>query len=242
MSLAYHCPRHCLAANTGRQTIMVKFTSLAAGLLLGIAAIGLSTLTPQHANAAIIYGTASLGPSGPSFSTLSGQFLGSRFTLTQATQIDSIGGHYFGNGTLWAALFSLANATTALPTFGGSDPGAFSLAHAILPATPTTGSDVVAALSGGPVVLGPGAYGIVLGGSRLYGMTGLGGMYGTQPNIGSPTYFHRTGGSKNWNNGGFGNTRFVVNGQTVLAPEPGIIAVLGFGLASLGLMRRRQAA
>ena len=73
-------------------------------------------------------------------------------------------------------------------------------------------------------------------------MTGLGGMYGTQPNIGSPTYFHRTVGSKNWNNGGFGNTRLVVNGQTVLAPEPGIIAVLGFGLASLGLMRRRQAA
>lgn len=222
---------------------MKKFTLSAPALVLAIAVMGFATLLPQKSQAAVIYESATLGTTGQTGGpSVNSQFLGSRFELTAATQIDSIGGHIStSGGSVWAALFSLDNAVNALPTFGGADPSIHALAHAILlPAAANSSEEVAAGLVGVPVVLGPGAYGIIIGGSGYFGATAFGSMITNGTAIGSPSYFFSSSNG-NWINGGFSNARFVVNGVTAV-PAPGALLLLVLGIGGLGIARRKRAA
>lgn len=197
-----------------------------------------------NATAVVIYESATLGTTGHNGGfSVDDQFLGSRFELSEATQVTSIGGHVGGSGTVWAALFALSDATSALPTFGGADPALHALAFAILDLDLAVGSALVTAgLAGGPTVLGPGSYGIVIGDAGFFGTTGSGVMPTSfssgATDIGSPTYFFHNGGGV-WLNGGFDEVRFEVNGNAIDTPEPATLGLAGLALIGAARARRR---
>jgi len=206
-------------------------------LALGMALV----LLPNWAKAVTIYESATLGATGQSGGTsLSSQFLGSRFTLSQETNITAIGGHMVetgGNGTLWGALISMS---ALLPAFAPLDIEANALASAIFAPTGTS-NEFIQPLA---ITLLPGDYALVFGDAGLFGTTGSGAMPNSfntgsvdlPAGIGS-YFFSQTDGSQ-WSNGGFNTVRFVVEG--VIVPEPSTMLLLGSGLAGLGWYRRRR--
>lgn len=105
-----------------------EISRLSAASLIVMMALFLGT--PAHAT--IIHESATLGATGQVFgATVWGQqFLGSRFSLSEATQITGIGGHisadFIVNG-LFAAIIGLSS-PTALPSFAGRDIESFALA------------------------------------------------------------------------------------------------------------------
>ena len=75
--------------------------------------IALAVLTPNAIQAAVIHQSATLGPTGlHTGSTIAlHQWLGSRFTLTETTDITAIGGHIFqSSGSIFGAVIPLAGA------------------------------------------------------------------------------------------------------------------------------------
>ena len=185
------------------------------------------------AQATPIYESATLGPVGAtSGASLSGQFLGSRFTVTGITQVTSIGGHmleFGGNETLWGAIIPM---TGLLPTFLPSLIETNVLGSAIF--TPTNASnDFFEPLS---VTLPPGDYALVFGGNGFFSTTGFGAMPLNNTNTpeGVGSYFFSN--QFFWFNAGFDRARFVVVG----IPEPSTFFLLGAGLLSYGWRRRKH--
>jgi len=81
---------------------------------------------PKSSLADLIYESATLGVTGgTNGATLSSQYVGSRFTLSQLTEITHIGGHIHGIpvigfepkqvGSNWGAIIALDPGPTALP-------------------------------------------------------------------------------------------------------------------------------
>jgi len=207
--------------------------------------MGLGQLTSSRA--AIVHESATLGAFTPTdFGSLilsNSQFLGSRFELTTTTQITGIGGHLFGAGNVFGAIVALTGAG-ALPSFAiPSDIGANALASALIDVTAPS-QDILVSLSV-PVVLNAGWYALIFGGGQ-FGAVGSGAMPANNTDFSGASYFF--GNSFSWQDGGFNNTRFVVQGYAVSpVPVPAALPLFGTGLAILGFAgwrkrRRRLAA
>lgn len=197
------------------------------------------------ANASVLYESAMLGPTGiVGGSALRSQWSGSRFTLTEASDVLAIGGHLNGSGgTIFGAIIPMVG---LLPNFDATVSALEANALvgiSFAPGSPST--DFRSPLS---IRLAPGDYALIFGGSEgsfgptsPFGATGTGalvqGQTDTAAGIGS--YFTRlpfSGGS--WVDGGNSGLRFVVEGRSV--PEPAALTLLSLGIAVFGYQRRKQ--
>jgi len=185
------------------------------------------------AQAAVLHESAVLGTTGhdTGFSLDFGNYLASRFSLTNAAQVTHVGGHIgnFLGEALFAAIVAL-DPETGLPAFLPSQIEIFALAGTSF--TPERlSTEVTIALD---VQLPPGDYGLVFGAGKFGSPTTSAGFF---PCIGScgtsspdswvdtdlpdASYFH---GGAPFEDGGFNNTRFFVLGDSVTAPESLFIA------------------
>ncbi len=199
---------------------MSGFQSARGARVMGIALTGwlVSSLS-----AAVIYESASLGPIGQAGgpAVRATQFLGSRFEITQTTNVTAIGGHLretgLGNQELFGAIVMLAG-PGAMPGGAPFNPGEVmtSITFNPNPATTNASDDIMVPVS---VQLEPGSYAVVFG-SGLFGATGDGGMPFNGQTVtaaGSGSYFFWDGNFSTWlNGGGFGPLRFVVEGTTAI--------------------------
>lgn len=215
-----------------RAVAVVALTILAAGTWFSV-----------PANAALIHESATLGATGQGggVSVDSGQFLGSRFSVSSTTNVTGIGGHLrssqiIGNNLIFGAIITLSS-PVALPTGSPLDIGEVLAFAAFNPGDPS--SDVLVPLA---VTLAAGDYALVFGSSELFGATGNGGMPSNNAEIsGSASYFFYNG--TDWLDGGFSNARFTVDAEVSPVPLPAglplfLSALVGFGL--IGYRRRRQ--
>ena len=152
-----------------------------------IVAFILVLISSNYAGAAIIYESATMGPTGQTSGYIvdSYDFIGSRFYVSQPTQVTAIGGHLvtYTSGGIFGAIVRLYSSTD-LPNgipFDSLDVAAYKV---FIPSY--TSSDFRTSLS---VTLQPGYYALVFG-SGLYDADGSALMpIGGQSYIGSPTYF-----------------------------------------------------
>ena len=198
-------------------------------------------LASSPLQATIILETASPGPApSGSFGTVlaSYQFIGARFTLNQPMQIDSIGGHLRGTGTLFGAIVSLSS-PTALPSGGPFAAGV--VKATVVFNAPSPSAQMTIPL---PVLLEPGSYALVYG-SGLFGATGSGSL--VRNNIDIPAqsstlgWFESTPGSWRWNNltdSAQTARRLVIEGHAV--PEPSSVALVIAGLVTCAALGARQ--
>ena len=192
-----------------------------------IALLGLAGFMAAPASADLIYESATMGAPGQTggYSLMSSQFLGSRFTIEETTQVTAIGGHlYASSGTLFGAILSMEGMTPLGLPFDTEEVMASTVFN---PGYPS--SEFVTALS---VTLAPGDYALIFG-SGYFGASGSGAMpYADQTDTaeGVGSYFFWNGSS--WSDGGFDRCRFLV------FPAPGALSLLGLGVLC-GLRRRR---
>jgi len=166
-------------------------------------------------------------------SSVSNQYLGSRFTLAQDSTVTGIGA-LFGNvnGDFWGAIISLNAAAIPGSTF---DIETEALGFTIFNQGDWTVDDTyIEDLS---LSLMAGDYAVVFGGDTLFGTTGSANTHpqnqaDTSAGVGSYFFKHIEG---SWFNGGFNNNRMVVMGEVSQVPVPAAIWLMGSGL--LGLMR-----
>jgi hypothetical protein len=212
--------------------LTIRIARSARALTAAIAvAVGAST-----AHAATILESATMGPTGNLGGySLSSQFLGNRFTLTDTYHITAIGGHISTfNGSVWGAIVTLPSAG-GLPTATASTIETQALVSGLLEDTGNSGDLRV----GVDVLLGPGHYALVFGDAGRFGSTGSGAMpTGGQADLPGASYFFWNGSS--WTSGGFSQARFVVEGDLQAVPEPATSMLFGAGLAGLAARARRR--
>ena len=177
---------------------------------------------------AVIYQSATLGPpDDQGWIVDASQYLGTRFTLTQTTQVDAIGGDMYASltGPLWGAIVPLSG-PTALPS---GNPLNSALASVTFTLPLNQEADYSIPLS---VQLQPGTYGLI------FGAQDVNTSYATMPydNVeipGQASYFVWIGVQDAWRNGVISDTRFVVYGEAV--PEPGmpVLFALLFGITAV---------
>jgi hypothetical protein len=196
-----------------------------------------SLLVAVNVNSAIIHESATMGPTGDlGGPAISNQFLGSRFSLTEAYTITAIGGHLnIRLGSIWGAIVALPTASS-LPTYSGVDIES----HALVSALFTDNGDSADLREAVNITLEAGDYALIFGDSGLFGTTGSGAMpTGGQSNLPGASFFFWNGSGPTWNDGGFSAGRFVVEGAPVL-PEPGSLLLMLLGITGLGLGRARR--
>ncbi len=116
-------------------------------------------LGSSAARGGIILETATSGPSPtPAIGLGALQWVGARFTVTQAVQADQIGCNLQGASTVFGAIVPLSG-RDGLPTMPPSQIESFALAGTSFTA-PSSAADVFVPLS---VALAPGSYGVVFG-------------------------------------------------------------------------------
>jgi probable HAF family extracellular repeat protein len=184
---------------------------------------------PLPARGAIIYESATLGPTGlTTGAVLSGgsfaQFVGARFAVSQTELVSDIGGH-LGNssGTLFGAIVSLSS-PTALPT--GSP---FSLPEVVASTTFNAGtpsSDFLTPLS---ATLNPGEYALVFGSGQFGAGSTTGFMPTDNTDLPGASYFTWNGFTSSWQNSSATGLRFEVKS----VPEPSTVVLIGFAAGCL---------
>jgi hypothetical protein len=192
----------------------------------------------NHANAATIFESGTLGPTGLAQGSVAASnitpnvFAGVRFQITQTVLTTQVGGHFVdrNNGTFFGAIVVLDN--------GNDFPDSGDLSTSdILGSTelifPVPSDEVFGDLN---LSLDPGWYALVFG-SGLFGTLGDGAAPLNNPDIGSPEYiaFQPGSGWVNLTNPIFRNFRFVLEGTVV--PEPSTFAL--FMLIPLFFICRR---
>jgi len=203
------------------------------------AALAVALGMPLGAKAAIIHESASLGTTGqtdadPNLLITGVQWLGSRFSLSEAVNVTQIGGHMFGEfGSIFGAIVELAS-----PTATPADQ-ADVLSNVVASTTfspPSSSTDFRAPLS---VALAAGDYALVFG-SGNFGVSGPSRMPTNNPDLPGASYFFCV--TLLCVDGDIENIRFVVEGTVV--PLPAALPLLASALAALGLLgwRWRQAA
>jgi hypothetical protein len=168
----------------------------------------------------LVLESATLGPQGGGGTSID-TAVGNRFSITTRTQITAIGGHIntfsggnLGNrGSIWAAIIPLAG---ALPSFDLSQVEANAVASALVEDDSFESSDFRVPIE---VVLEPGDYALLFGGTGLFGSTGVALM----PTAGqaalpgySLIYWDGRVGNNVWRDGGSDEAeRFIVEGFIV---------------------------
>ena len=203
-------------------------------------------------HAAVIFQSATLGPTGQtSGSSIDRQFLGSRFSLSTNYTITGIGGHLFNSfGSVWAAIIEFPDADS-LPSFDPIDIEAHSLVFALFESpTPQASHPSELRIQPVEIELGPGDYGLVLGGNQFFGSTGAGGMPGGGTPASGVSYFVTRGFAVEdsvWGDGpSDAGWTFVVEGQPTeqVVPESSSVTIWAILVAVTagGMWIRRQGA
>jgi len=185
-------------------------------ILVSILILGSLGLT-QQALAELIYESATLGPTGKTGggSLNLGQFLGSRFSITETVEVTSIGGHIGGIGVspeLFGVIVELPG-PSVLPA-GSPFTGSEVLASTVF-TPPGPSSDVSVPLS---VILTPGDYAIIFG-SGLFGATSSTGFTPQNDVVtpaGSGSFILWSDFGSIWIDGSsFRNERYTINGNVL---------------------------
>jgi hypothetical protein len=213
--------------------MFARFKASAAAFSLGLAA-----LATNPAAAATVFETASYtGVDTGDYSIYDQRWIGATFTLSQTTQVNSIGGQFnLGAGTLFGAIVALPSAG-AVPSFNPSAIGSNALASAVFDA-PVDIADVSAPVS---VTLAAGNYAVIFG-SNQFGATGQAGMGSNNDLKGSPQfieYFGAVNGDA-WDEDLNDGLRLFVNGTPAPAPEPTTWAMMMIGMGFAGAAMRRR--
>ena len=158
---------------------------------------------PQASPPPILFESATLGPTGQLFG-LAATIIGVRFVLATAVVTSEIGAHVFGSGTVALAVVALTNLTDFPDSLDLSTPDVLG---SVLASPPPTSAEVSAPLA---IALPAGTYALILASSPVLGATGLFTAPLNNPNVGTPSYFHRT--LTVWLNGGFNNVRLFLRG------------------------------
>jgi len=224
-----------------------------------LAIFALLFLIPETAFSTIIYESALLGQTGINGGaaigpiTSTNQFmLGSRFSISNNTQITAVGGHmsnsslnnglFDPNEKIYGAIVSLGS-PSAFPSFLPSEIETNVLAvTTFIPGVILSSSrDLRVPLS---VLLGPGDYALIFG-TGLFSTNGSAAMPQNNPVLPNASFFLGTTDDF-WNPLFIFNPlpiRFVVEGDVAPAvPEPSTLLLLVSGLAGLAAWRRRKAA
>jgi hypothetical protein len=217
---------------------------------VSLAALIAGTNAPAHAG--LLASTAdfvsSFGGSYPVFgdgTDAGSEFIGAEFHVgAGGFYLTGVGAHLDGDPvaigpnvqSVFVAVVPV-NSATGLPNVAPSALASAALAHAVF--TPsTTAGDVVIPLQ---VVLPEGDYATIFG-AGLFGSSTQGGIGLTDSNrtIGSPNIFNSLNFDGSWST--YASQGNLDPGIRIFeVPEPASLAVLGFGVLSAGLLRRRRA-
>jgi len=199
--------------------------------------LALMSMAVLPAKAATLHESATFSDSSSGGYTLSTeQFLASRFTLSQSSTVTAIGGGIGGNGTLFGAIIPLSSPTET-PSYLPYDLPSYALGFTVFNA-PFGTADFTTPLS---LSLNAGTYALVFG-SGLFGATGSGFMGLTGVDFPIASYFFATinNGFNTFTNGGFSQTRFVVEGDLSTVPLPAALPLYATGLGIAGFVAWRR--
>jgi len=210
---------------------------------------GLFAMTVATINAATIFESGTLGPTGLTFDDFGGAtapsgsgvnpivFSGVRFELSQPVLTTRVGGHFVikpnAEDSFFGAIVQL-DSVTDFPNSG--DLSTTDVLGKTLLTFPESSTDVFGDLT---LSLNPGWYALIFG-SGLFGATGSGGAVLNNPDIGSPSYIGFVPGVSGWIEvappfGPFENYRLVIEGTIV--PEPNTLT-LGTALLAMTFLMR----
>ena len=191
-------------------------------LMVWCCLLALGVIPLPTTQAATIFESATLGPTGIPFSELSNGnvpgtnvsrdvFTGVRFQINQPVMTTGVGGHFAGGGTFFGAIVALEDGTD-FPDSGDFTTDDF-LGSTLL-TFPEPSDEVFGDLS---LSLTPGWYAMIFG-SGLFNSSGVGAALNNNSDIGNPTYVgFQPGSGVGWINttASGPNQRFVVQGRIV---------------------------